>query len=422
MSESDFTVDPEQLRGHAGRLAGYADRIGQDRGAGRRGTRPDDLDHGGIRMIGKTRRLLTGVTGGVVLAVTAAVTTPAAALAAQDDHAATQAALDGYQAQAGPGVGILAGDDTGAWTLSSGTAKIGQNRPITSTEHFRIGSQTKTFTAAVVLQFVDEGRIALDAPIAQYLPGVFTGNYDGDVITVRQLLQHTSGMVRDVRDPIANPDGSYALAELVRSAMDEPAQFAPGTGLGYSNVGFLVLGLLVERVTGRSVRDTITERVITPLGLTSTTFPAPGTRALANPYLPGYVGGRLGPFFFWTEGTTNTELTLWSSAGAMASTLEDMAAFYRALLDGQVVSAASLAEMRRTAAPDHSYGLALSRVDLSCGGEAWGHNGALPNGHYSFTLATDDGRFASLVTNGNVVSSRPVSIEVLDTALCEGAA
>ncbi|MCC8246098.1 serine hydrolase domain-containing protein [Saccharothrix luteola] len=373
-------------------------------------------------MTGMSRRLLTGVAGGVVLAVTAAVTTPVTAVAAPVDHAATQAVLDRYQAQAGPGAAVDAGDDAQAWTLTSGTAEIGRHRPITSTEHFRIGSQTKTFTAAVVLQLVDEGRVVMDAPIGRYLPGVVTGNYDGDVITVRRLLPHTSGMVRDVRDAAANPDGSYAPAELVRSAMDEPAQFAPGAGLGYSNVGFLVLGLLVERVTGRSVRDAITERVITPLGLTSTSFPAPGTRAPADPYLPGYVGGRVGPFFFRTEGTTNTELTFWSTAGAMASTLDDMAEFYRALLDGEVVSAAALAEMRRTVAPDHSYGLALSRVNLSCGGEAWGHNGALGNGHYSITLTTDDGRFASLVTNGNVVSSRQVSVEVLDSALCEAAA
>ncbi|MFD0203622.1 MULTISPECIES: serine hydrolase domain-containing protein [Saccharothrix] len=372
-------------------------------------------------MSGKTRRLVAGVAGSVVLAVVGALTTPVTAVA-QTDHAATQAVLDRYQAQAGPGAAVYAGDDTGSWTLSSGTAKIGQNRPITATEHFRIGSQTKTFTAAVLLQLVDEGRVALDTPIGQYLPGVFTGNYDGTVITVRQLLQHTSGMVRDVRDPAANPDGTYSLAELVRSAMDEPAQFAPGAGVGYSNVAYLVLGLLIERLTGRTVREEITDRVVTPLGLTSTSFPAPGARALADPYLPGYVGGRLGPFFFWTEGTTNTELSAWSTAGAMASTLEEMAEFYQALLDGRVVSAAGLAEMRRTLAPDHTTGLALVRIALSCGGEAWGHNGAMPNGHYSITLTTEDGRFASLVTNGNVPASRPVSIEVLDSALCEVAA
>lgn len=367
-----------------------------------------------------TRRWFTSVAGSVVLALAAGTTAPA--VAAPDDHAATKAVLDRYQAQAGPGAAVYAGDAGGTWTLSTGTARIGQNRPLTATDHFRIGSQTKTFTAAVVLQLVDEGLVALDAPIGRYLPGVVTGNYDGDVITVRQLLQHTSGLVRDVRDAAANPDGTYALAELVRSAMDEPPQFAPGTGLGYSNVGYLVLGLLVERLTGRPVRDAITDRVVTPLGLTATSFPAPGSRALTDPYLPGYQGGRLGPLFFWVDATTVTELSFWSTAGAMASSMDDLVRFYRALLDGRVVSPAALAEMRRTVAPDHSYGLALSRVPLSCGGVAWGHNGALPTGHYSITLLTDDGRFAALVTNGNVVSSRPLSIEVLDSALCEGRA
>ncbi|MBW4722175.1 serine hydrolase domain-containing protein [Saccharothrix obliqua] len=361
-------------------------------------------------------KLLTGV---LVLALVVGSTTPAAA---QQDHAATKAALDRYQAVAGPGAAVHAGDATGAWTLSSGTAKVGQQRPITANDHFRIGSQTKTFTASVVLQLVDEGRVVLDAPIERYLPGVIAGNYDGDVITVRQLLQHTSGMVRDVRDPVANPDGTYDLAELVRSAMDEPAQSAPGAAMNYSNVGYLVLGLLIERLTGRTARDLITDRVITPLGLTETSFPAPRTRALAEPYLPGYVGERLGPFFFWVDATTAVELSFWSTAGAMASTPSDLVKFYRAILDGRVFSPAALAEMRRTIAPNHFYGLGLAKVDLSCGGEAWGHNGILNTGHNSFTLTTEDGRFASVVTNAHMPLTSPSSTPVLDSALCEGSA
>ncbi|QFZ19594.1 serine hydrolase domain-containing protein [Saccharothrix syringae] len=374
-------------------------------------------------MTGTPRRrpaaLTTALTAAVALAATLGLT-PATATAAPQDHTATQALLDRFRSQAGPGAALHAGDRTGAWTLSSGTGAVNQNRPITAADHFRTGSQTKTFTAAVVLQLVDEGSVELDAPIGRYLPGVVTGNYDGNAITVRQLLQHTSGLVRDVRDAAANPDGSYSLAELVRSAMDEPAQFPPGTGQGYSNVAYLVLGLLVERVTGRQVGTAITERVITPLGLADTSFPAPRARTLADPYLPGYVGGRLGPFFFWLDQTTAVELSFWSSAGAMASTLEDTAAFYRALLDGEVVSAAALAEMRRTSPRSENYGLALSRVPLSCGGVAWGHNGILATGHNSMTLVTDDGRFASLVTNTNLVNATPSAVDVLDSALCEG--
>ncbi|WP_053737138.1 serine hydrolase [Nocardia sp. NRRL S-836] len=337
-------------------------------------------------------------------------------------HADTgvQQVLDQYLAQAGPGAAV----HTNSGTYSTGTGKIHEQRRITAADHFRIGSQTKTFTASVVLQLVDEGRVELDAPINRYLPGVVNGNYDGAVITVRQLLQHTSGLVRDVRDAQPNPDGTYPLAELVRSAMDEPAQNAPGAAQNYSNVGFLVLGLLIERLTGTPAGDAITARIIRPLGLTETSFPAPGNRALRTPFLNGYLGGRLGPVFFWTEATTSVELSAWSTAGAMESTLDDIGRFYRALAAGQVVSPSSLAEMRRTYGPSegYGYGLALVRMPLSCGVVAWGHNGALTTGHYSFTLTTDDGRFAAVVTNTNWQGSgKPSAVDVADKAICSAA-
>lgn len=325
-----------------------------------------------------------------------------------------QTVLNQYAAQAGPGAAVR----YGAGTLSAGTAKIHEQRAITSGDHFRIGSQTKTFTAVVVLQLAGEGRVELDAPISRYLPGVVTGNYNGDVITVRQLLQHTSGMVNYVRDARANPDGTYTLAELVRSAMDEPAQAAPGAAQLYSNVGFLVLGMLIERLTGKQAGEAITERIISPPGLTHTAFPAPGNRALPSPFLPGYLGGRLGPIFFWTEATNAIELSFWSTAGAMSSTLDDLQRFYRALINGQVVSPAAPAEMKQTWGPSGTYGLALVKLPLTCGGVAWGHNGALTTGHHSFTLVTEDGRYASVVTNTNGMNSTPSSFDVANKALC----
>jgi D-alanyl-D-alanine carboxypeptidase len=327
---------------------------------------------------------------------------------------AVQTVLGQYQAQAGPGAAV---HFTGG-TRSAGTAKIHEQRAITAADHFRIGSQTKTFTAVVVLQLVDEGRVRLDAPISTYLPGVVSGNYNGDVITVRQLLHHPSGLVNYVRDARANPDGTYTLAELVRSAMDEPAQSAPGAAQNYSNVGFLVLGMLIERLTGKQAGDAITERIISPLGLTHTAFPAPGHRALPTPFLPGYLGGRLGPVFFWTEATTAIELSFWSTAGAMSSTLDDLQRFYRALIGGRLVSPAALAEMKTTWGQNGTYGLALVKLPLTCGGVAWGHNGALPTGHHSFTLVTEDGRFASVVTNNNGMNSTPSSFDVANKALC----
>jgi D-alanyl-D-alanine carboxypeptidase len=180
------------------------------------------------------------------------------------------------------------------------------------------------------------------------------------------------------------------------------------------------MGMLIERLTGQDAGTAITERIIEPLGLTDTTFPAPGERALANPYLPGYVGGRLPPFYFWYEATTGTELTLYSTAGAMESTLEDLVVFFRGIDD--LVSPAALTEMRRTIpVGDAGAGLGIDELPLSCGNVAWVKNGALPTGHTSITAVTDDGHFASLVTNTFATGEEATALSVglLGSALCE---
>ncbi|MDN3241999.1 serine hydrolase domain-containing protein [Glycomyces tritici] len=358
------------------------------------------------------------------LAVIAASAPAAPAQAA--DHTRTQTLLQQYLQHGGPGAAVYAGDGIDAWTLTSGSASATADRPITPTDHFRAASQTKTFTAAVVLQLVDEGLVDLDAPIERYLPGVVAGNgYDGEAISVRQLLQHTSGVARDVNGAKPGADGTFSLAELVRAGLSRPPLFAPGTGFGYSNVNYHLTGMLIERLTGRTVSEAITEQIIEPLNLTGTSFPGPGDRTLPAPHVPGYQGGRLGPFFYWYETTFNLEMSFAGSAGAITSTLTDLAAFQRALADGEVVSYETLAEMRETATTPaefgDGYGLGLMRLELSCGGEAWGHAGDLTTGHSSVTMVTDDGRFASLMTNTIVWNSNePTRYDVVDAALCEG--
>ena len=357
------------------------------------------------------------------LVLGAALLAPGHARAQTDERADVRAVLDQYRAHAGPGAAVHAGDETGTWQVTSGSASISVTRPIGAADHFRAASQTKTFTAVVVLQLVDEGLVELDAPIERYLPGVVSGNYDGNAITVRQLLQHTSGIARDATNPRAKADGSYDLAELVRAGLANPPQFAPGTGIGYSNVGYYVAGMLIERVTGQDVGTAFTTRIIEPLGLTRTMLPRPTDRSLPQPYVPGYGGGRLGPFFFWYDTTSNLEMSSVSTAGAMTSTLTDLAAFQLALADGEVVSPATLAEMRESIpfpGTELEYGLGLMRQTLSCGGEAWGHAGDLTTGHTSITMVTDDGRFASLVTNTIVTNATaPTRFDVIDAALCD---
>ncbi|GAA0613534.1 hypothetical protein GCM10010174_33950 [Kutzneria viridogrisea] len=374
------------------------------------------------------RRL--GVALGVV-AVAATVGAPGLAVAGQaDGHAGVQTALEGYRAHGGPGAAVHAGDTSHNWDLHVGPKVINTNQFIGPNDAFRAASQTKTFTAAVVLQLVDEGKVALDAPIERYLPGVVDGNgYDGNRITVRQILQQTSGVNGDSNKAKAKPDGTYDLRELVRAGL---AAYPPKSEptWNYSNINYYIAGLLIEQVTGMPARDAIAARIIQPLGLSQTSLPAPGDKSLPGAYVHGYKGGAVGPVFLWLDttfgewGSGTAEPSFWSTAGGLVSTLSDLAVFDQRLADGKVVSTASLAEMRKTVptgwpGTEH-YGLGLWGHDLSCGGRAWGLLGDLSTGYSSATMATDDGRHAAIVTNTAVPNNdKPTRLDVLDAALCD---
>ncbi|MFD0569328.1 serine hydrolase domain-containing protein [Kitasatospora gansuensis] len=200
-----------------------------------------------------TRKRLSALIGAAAATVVMLTTTTAHATPAAD-HPATLAALKTFQAAAGPGAGVYAGNATGSWSLSAYTGTINTTKPIQSNEYFRAGSQTKTFTAATVLQLVDEGKVSLDTGIETYLPGVVTGNgYDGTRITVRHLLRQTTGIPQ--YDPlgslnVAEPDGTFKLATLVREGLKRAPGSAPGTAFAYSNTNYLILGMLIEKVTG----------------------------------------------------------------------------------------------------------------------------------------------------------------------------
>ncbi|MER7055492.1 serine hydrolase domain-containing protein [Streptomyces sp. NPDC000351] len=367
------------------------------------------------------RITLSGVIG---LVCATLLTSPGTAYAqTTDDHPATLAALRTFQAAAGPGAAVHAGAAGDTWTLSAGTGTLGSNRPIQQDEHFLIGSQTKSFTAAVVLQLVDEGEVSLDAPVEQYLPGVVTGNgYDGTRITVRHLLQHTSGIAAynprpNLSAPPVNADGSYDLREVVRKGLSFAAVSAPGASSTYSNTNYLILGMLIEAVTRTPVREAVTARIIEPLGLSSTSFPAAGDDTVPEPSVIGYTGVRFNGLFVGTKADI-WDPSLYSSAAAMISTLEDVTTFYQALLAGEIVSSASLSDMLDDGG--FGYGLGLAPKQLTCGGTAWGHDGALP-GYSTATAVTTDGRHASLVTNAHFAVNTPTEQmkTLLDTALCE---
>jgi len=261
----------------------------------------------------------------------------------------------------------------------------------------RAGSNTKTFTAVVVLQLAEEGLIRLDEPIETFLPGLVHGaGIDGAAITVRQLLQHTSGLP-DYTTGIATDLEAIQHAyrsprDLLDLALAQPARFAPGTSWEYSNTNYLLLGILIERLTQRPVGEVITDRIIEPLDLTHTYFPAVGEQELRGDHPHGYHRGadgeladvsELDPSFGW-------------AAGQLVTTPSELNEFFRAVLDGRLVSDATLDEMQTTVPADQGlwvgseYGLGIESYPLSCGGVIWGHGGDI-QGYQTRDGVTADG-------------------------------
>jgi D-alanyl-D-alanine carboxypeptidase len=369
----------------------------------------------------KSRRL---VAGSVAFALGAGCLT-AAPVAAQPDgghaggHAAVQAIVDSFTARGVPGAMVFAQDRHRRWTVSGGTGELDSDRPIRPWHRVRVASNTKMFVAAVVLQLVGAGKVALDAPVEQYLPGLVRGNgYDGATITVRQLLQHTSGMADYINDVLSDPDANnhpWRPEELVEIGLSHPPLFDPGTGWAYSNTGYIVLGMLVEAVTSNDIGAEITDRLIRPLGLRQTTYPQAGDKPIRGPHAHGYYAFPGQP----VADVTELEPSLLGAAAALISTGPDLTRFVRALLAGKVLRPDLLAQMRTTVpAEGPDYGLGIREFPLPCGGIAWGHAGNMP-GFDSFTAATEDGRSAFAVANGRLTDGSTANLRsAVESALC----
>ncbi|MEO3752376.1 serine hydrolase domain-containing protein [Streptomyces sp. B6B3] len=283
-----------------------------------------------------------------------------------------------------PGVlAYIRDSDRPATTLTSGTAELGTGRPMVGGDaRFRIGSVTKTFTAVAVLQLVDHGAVRLDEPIETYLPGVVRGTgdgaeIDGRHISVRQLLQHTSG-VPDYMDHINPPewDRPVDAEELVRLALAIEPDFDPGRGWKYCSTGYLIAGMLVERLTDQDIGTAVTERVIEPARLPDTYWPPTGEREIRGRHAQVYLGDPADPQAPLRD-VTEFEPSLSGAAGAMVSTPADLDAFWRRLFAGRLLSRRALAEMRTVmeSGPGEGYGLGLQRFRLTGGGCFWGHLG-----------------------------------------------
>ncbi len=254
--------------------------------------------------------------------------------------------------------------------------------PMRTDFYSRIGSETKTFTATGILQLVDDGKVGLDDPIAKYVPGV----PGGDQITLRELARMQSGLFNYsadedfVRALQSDPHRPWTPQQLLDVAFAHPPVFPPGQGWQYNNTNYVLLGLVIEKVSGLPLDEFIQRRIIEPLGLEHTSFPT--DNAFPEPHAQGYTRQ--------TPDGSETTATDWDpswgwAAGAMISTLEDLRTWARAVATGTLLEPATQGQRLQTVTPpgsnpDTGYGLGIFDA------EGWiGHNGSLP-GYESLTL------------------------------------
>jgi D-alanyl-D-alanine carboxypeptidase len=375
---------------------------------------------------GQRRQLARSGAIVVCLAVAALSASSAVATTTTSTRTATlQTDVDALVAAGAPGAILVVRNGNRTTRFAGGLADVAHKRPMHSADRFRIASLTKSYVATVALQLVSEGKISLDDSVERRLPGVVP---NGDKITIRQLLGHTSGLFDFAADPrVLKPylKGNFgfhwAPRKLVQIAVSHKPRFAPGAGYAYSNTDYIVIGLIVEGITGRSIGRELSHRIYQPLRLHATNFPT--TARIANPYAHGYYVFAKPP----ATDVSGVSPYPWA-AGAMVSTGPDVLSFYRALLSGHLLEPklldamkTTVSEGRRTDIPGSRYGLGLERFPTSCG-TAWGHNGSIA-GYLVFTFTSNDGRRqAVLMVNedGSTLPKRASKLffKTIDKAYC----
>ncbi|GGN30842.1 serine hydrolase domain-containing protein [Streptomyces fuscichromogenes] len=346
----------------------------------------------------------------------------------RDTEAIRALGVSGVQAR-------VIGPDGRQSVATSGTADLATGRPVRSDGYFRMASTSKTLIAVVVLQLAAEGRLSLDDTVERRLPGVVRGNgNDGSRITVRQLLQHTSG-IHDDLPGYTTPEeyhqqrhDVHTPGQLVARAMAHPPDFPPGAGWEYSNTGYVLLTMIVQRVTGRPAHRVIEDRVLRPLGLDRTRWTGTSP-ALPRPHARAYQ-------LFGPDSLVDVtdQIPVDSETLSWVTTTRDENDLFRALLTGRLLPARQLAEMKRTVPvsaevqqlwPGGRYGLGLAERPLSCGGTYWSHEGG-DGGYITLNGVTDDGRRSAVVSMSEARGDTPEHIlgqenaasTLIDHALC----
>ncbi|RHA44452.1 class A beta-lactamase-related serine hydrolase [Cellulomonas rhizosphaerae] len=325
------------------------------------------------------------------------------------------------------GIQVRVNDRRGEWVGSAGESVLGESTPPPTDGYIRIGSNTKTFVAATVLQLIAEGAVALDTSAAVYLPDLTIDPR----ITVRMLLQHTSGIFNFTGEIYAAEAGvegvpwngmtlvpgipwqgrewvdsrftHHSSEDLARVALSKPGRFEPGTDWSYSNSNYALLRLIIEEVSGRSLAEEMHRLVLSPLGLTQTQVP--DSASIPDPHAHAYY--RYGDDGEETTVDVTSQDPSWiSSGGDMISTTRDLHLFISSLTSGRLVPEPLLAEML-TPHPPAGYGLGVFVQDTGHG-TVITHNGGIA-GHGALMYSSPDGS-TTLTAGLNYVDDAALSL------------
>ncbi|WP_328940476.1 beta-lactamase family protein [Streptomyces sp. NBC_00250] len=382
------------------------------------------------RRLAVSATLIAALAAGVAPA-TSAFAAPVVPAAAAETPAVPAPDMDGVVAalnsamnNGAPGAMARFTGPDGVRIRIAGVQDRVSGNPMDSHARFRIGSVSKTFSAVVLLQLVEEGKLELDVPVNTYLPGLLPD----DRITVRHLLTHRSGLAdytnamfeHTVPGFEAVRNRVFSYQELVDLSLSEPRTTQPGASYQYSNTNFVVVGMLIEELTGQPVADAYKRRIFEPLKLGKTSYVHPDTRIKGN-HVRGYLhpdedGGAL---------VDSTEQTVsWAqSAGAVISSPADLNTFTSALMRGRLLSPAMMEAMTTVTPTDATntrfYGLGLRRYNLSCGTQVYGHTGTV-QGFYTYAFSTRDGQrsLSAMANTSNHGAANTALGGTLEAAFC----
>ncbi|MFC0113921.1 serine hydrolase domain-containing protein [Kibdelosporangium aridum] len=298
------------------------------------------------------------------------------------------------------GLPSIVAEVDGQWS-SAGEKRLPEHR-------FRIGSTTKTFVATVVLQLNAEGKLRLDDTIGRWVPGL------SDRVTVRQLLNHTSGIFDYLQDPAIRTCANCTPERMIQIAKNHPAG-KPGTW-EYSNTNYIVAGMIVEQVTGNPLAEELATRITRPLNLQGTYLPVGDEAVIRGPHARHYTKSNN-----TTYDVTDMDPSPYWATGGMVSTTGDLSRFFQALVRGELLPPRQQREMftahpTNNWIPNTRYGLGISEVTLACGKKVWGMGGAIMG---SWTYTYGDTRHV-LAMNVNADWNNPIEpfTNVLHAKFC----